>query len=165
MPWRGVPRPPQGNPKILISADAAGVFELVEAPFDQIAQGIQRVIHADAHFAGLAHRNLGKHIPRIHLFRNAIIIIASVCQQDTWIRQVVGLDLAKSVFQAHGVNETGDAVLVKKLHRKRMIRRMAELTDEICALDNELKAWCGSNEASQRRYKPDGSPRLTSAPG
>lgn len=32
----------------------------------------------------------------------------------------LGLDLAKSVFQAHGVDEIGQTVLVKKLHRKQM---------------------------------------------
>src|SRR3546814_10939996 len=33
----------------------------------------------------------------------------------------IGLDLAKSVFQAHGVDENGATVLVKKLHRKQML--------------------------------------------
>lgn len=33
----------------------------------------------------------------------------------------IGLDLAKSVFQAHGVDESGATVLVKKLHRKQMV--------------------------------------------
>ena len=33
----------------------------------------------------------------------------------------IGLDLAKSLFQAHGVDEDGNAVLVKKLHRKQML--------------------------------------------
>jgi len=33
----------------------------------------------------------------------------------------IGLDLAKSVFQAHGIDATGDTVLVKKLHRKQVI--------------------------------------------
>jgi len=35
--------------------------------------------------------------------------------------KTIGLDLAKSVFQAHGVDETGNTVLVKKLHRKQML--------------------------------------------
>ncbi len=35
--------------------------------------------------------------------------------------QTIGLDLAKSVFQAHGMDENGETVLVKKLHRKQMI--------------------------------------------
>lgn len=34
--------------------------------------------------------------------------------------KTMGLDLAKSVFQAHGVDEAGNPVLVKKLHRKQM---------------------------------------------
>jgi transposase len=34
---------------------------------------------------------------------------------------VIGLDLAKSVFQAHGIDESGRTVLVKKLHRKQML--------------------------------------------
>ena len=33
----------------------------------------------------------------------------------------IGLDLAKSVFQAHGVDETGATILVKRLHRKQML--------------------------------------------
>ncbi|MEQ6335715.1 MULTISPECIES: IS110 family transposase [unclassified Sphingobium] len=39
----------------------------------------------------------------------------------------VGLDLAKSVFQAHGIDETGTAVLVKKLHRKQMLPFFSKL--------------------------------------
>lgn len=39
----------------------------------------------------------------------------------------IGLDLAKSVFQAHGVDETGVTVLVKKLHRKQMIPFFSKL--------------------------------------
>jgi transposase len=35
--------------------------------------------------------------------------------------KIIGLDLAKSVFQAHGVDENGATVLVKKLHRKQML--------------------------------------------
>jgi len=35
----------------------------------------------------------------------------------------IGLDLAKSVFQAHGVDEDGAAVLVKRLHRKQQGNR------------------------------------------
>ena len=33
----------------------------------------------------------------------------------------IRLDLAKSVFQAHGIDETGASVLVKRLHRKQML--------------------------------------------
>ena len=39
----------------------------------------------------------------------------------------LGLDLAKSVFQAHGVDADGKTVLVKKLHRKQMIPFFSKL--------------------------------------
>lgn len=39
----------------------------------------------------------------------------------------IGLDLAKSVFQAHGMDETGETVLVKKLHRKQMLPFFSKL--------------------------------------
>lgn len=39
----------------------------------------------------------------------------------------IGLDLAKSVFQAHGVDENGSTVLVKRLHRKQMLPFFSKL--------------------------------------
>jgi len=39
----------------------------------------------------------------------------------------IGLDLAKSIFQAHGVDEAGEAMLVKKLHRKQMLPFFSKL--------------------------------------
>ncbi len=39
----------------------------------------------------------------------------------------IGLDLAKSVFQAHGIDEKGATVLVKKLHRKQMLPFFSKL--------------------------------------
>lgn len=39
----------------------------------------------------------------------------------------IGLDLAKSVFQAHGVDESGAKVLVKRLHRKQMLPFFSKL--------------------------------------
>lgn len=41
--------------------------------------------------------------------------------------KTIGLDLAKSVFQAHGVDETGATVLVKRLHRKQMLPFFSKL--------------------------------------
>jgi transposase len=35
--------------------------------------------------------------------------------------RTIGLDLAKSVFQAHGVDETGATLLAKRLHRKQTL--------------------------------------------
>lgn len=40
----------------------------------------------------------------------------------------IGLDLAKSIFQAHGVDENGATVLVKKLHRKQMLPFFSKLS-------------------------------------
>lgn len=41
--------------------------------------------------------------------------------------KTIGLDLAKSVFQAQGVDEAGGAALVKKLHRKEMVPFFSKL--------------------------------------
>jgi transposase len=52
--------------------------------------------------------------------------------------RVIGLDLAKSVFQVHGVGEDGRTVLAKKLHRKQMLPFFSKLVScligvEACA--------------------------------
>lgn len=39
----------------------------------------------------------------------------------------IGLDLAKSIFQAHGVDESGETVLKKRLHRKQMLPFFSKL--------------------------------------
>ena len=39
----------------------------------------------------------------------------------------IGLDLAKNVFQAHGVDENGATILVKRLHRKQMLPFFSKL--------------------------------------
>lgn len=41
--------------------------------------------------------------------------------------KTIGLDLAKSVFQVHGVDEAGKTVLTKKLHRKQMLPFFSKL--------------------------------------
>jgi len=41
--------------------------------------------------------------------------------------KTIGLDLAKSVFQAHGVDADGKTVLVKRLHRKQMLPFFSKL--------------------------------------
>jgi len=65
---------------VIPGSNAAGVLELIETPFDQVSQSIQPMIHADAHLAGLSHRNLGQDITFIHVFPNVISIIAPICQ-------------------------------------------------------------------------------------
>jgi len=39
----------------------------------------------------------------------------------------VGIDLAKNIFQLHGVNEVGETVLTKKLSRKKLPEFIAQL--------------------------------------
>lgn len=50
------------------------------------------MINPDAHLAGFAHGDLGKHIPCCLVFPNAVSIIASVGQQDAGLWQFVGHD-------------------------------------------------------------------------
>lgn len=47
----------------------------------------------------------------------------------------IGLDLAKSVLQAHGIDETGAPVLVKKLHRKEMLPFFSKLQPCLIAME------------------------------
>ncbi len=47
----------------------------------------------------------------------------------------IGLDLAKSVFQAHGIDESGTTVLVKKLHRKQMVPFFSKLPPCLIAVE------------------------------
>ena len=42
--------------------------------------------------------------------------------------KTIGLDLAKSMFQAHGVDTNGKTMLVKRLHRKQMIPFFSKLS-------------------------------------
>jgi len=52
---------------------------------------------------------------------------------------VIGLDLAKAVFQVHGMNEQGDVVLRKQLRRSQMLTFFARL--QPCLIGMEA---CGS---------------------
>ena len=51
---------------------------------------------------------------------------------------VIGLDLAKNVFQVHGINEDGDIVVRKQLKRREVLRYFARL--EPCLLGMEACA-------------------------
>ena len=46
----------------------------------------------------------------------------------------IGLDLAKTVFQAHGVDETGATALTKRLHRKQMAPFFSKLPPCLIAM-------------------------------
>ncbi|MEE8443727.1 MAG: transposase, partial [Alphaproteobacteria bacterium] len=47
----------------------------------------------------------------------------------------IGLDIAKNVFQVHGVDEAGQAVLRKKLRRSRMLPFFAALAPCLVGLE------------------------------
>jgi len=52
---------------------------------------------------------------------------------------VIGIDLAKNVFQVHGVDAVGQPVLTKKLSRGQMIEFFAKITP--CLIGMEACAW------------------------
>ena len=54
--------------------------------------------------------------------------------------RTIGLDLAKSVFQAHGVDETGATLLTKRLHRKQMLPFFSKLPP--CLIGMEAWVMC-----------------------
>ncbi len=48
---------------------------------------------------------------------------------------MIGLDLAKNVFQVHGADQTGRAVLRKKLRRAQVLEFFAELPRCVVAME------------------------------
>jgi len=73
----------------------------------------------------------------------------------------IGLDLAKSVFQAHGVDQSGRTALVKKLHGKQMRPFFSNLPP--CLIDVEACAtahhWARTLSAMGHEVKP-GAPAM-----
>lgn len=61
---------------------------------------------------------------------------------------VIGIDLAKAVFQLHGVNRAGKAVLIKKVPRHQLLQVVARL--EPCLIGMEA---CGSASYWAREFK------------
>jgi len=53
----------------------AGHFEFFEASLIYVAQPVNSVIYAHAHFAGLAHWNLSEDIAPIHGFPNTALMM------------------------------------------------------------------------------------------
>ena len=64
---------------------------------------------------------------------------------------VLGIDLAKSVFQLHGVNEAGKVVLRKKLSRGQLVAFIANLPP--CLIGMEA---CGGANYWAREFKKIG---------
>jgi len=55
---------------------------------------------------------------------------------------VLGIDLAKQVFQLRGVNEQGQAVLRKKLTRRKLLAFIAQLEPCLIGLEARSSANC-----------------------
>ena len=53
----------------------------------------------------------------------------------------VGLDLAKNVFQAHGADASGQAVLRKKLRRDQVLEFFARLPSCVVAMEACGSVW------------------------
>ena len=49
--------------------------------------------------------------------------------------KVIGLDIAKHVFQVHGVNETGEVVVRRKLRRADVLRWFADIDPAIVGIE------------------------------
>jgi len=62
--------------------------------------------------------------------------------------KTLGIDLAKNIFQVHGVNKTGRTVLKKRLRRNKLLEYIAQLPP--CLIGMEA---CGSANYWGRRFK------------
>ena len=71
---------------------------------------------------------------------------------------LIGLDLAKSVFQVHGVNTEGKAILKKRLSRGQMLEFFAQLAPCIVAME----ACSGSHYWGRKLTSLGHTPRLIS---
>jgi transposase len=63
----------------------------------------------------------------------------------------VGIDLAKNIFQLHGVNNVGETVLTKKLSRKKLPEFMAQLNPCLIGMES-----CGGSNYWGRRFRAMG---------
>jgi transposase len=49
--------------------------------------------------------------------------------------KVIGLDIAKNVFQVHGVNKEGEVVLRRRLRRSEVLRLFTEIKAAIAGIE------------------------------
>lgn len=78
----------------------------------------------------------------------------------------IGLDLAKSVFQVHAVDEMGSVVMRKRLRRSQVLAFFAEIPPcliglEACATAHHWasRAWLGVGMVSVCIRKHEGAPK------
>src|ERR1019366_5927992 len=71
-------------------------------------------------------------------------------RSQRWRRVIIGLDLAKNVFQVHGIDDSGQAVLKRKLTRSECCR----------FLPGWRRRWSGLKPATPPTIGAEKSPRL-----
>src|SRR5882724_11470707 len=64
---------------------------------------------------------------------------------------VLGIDLAKNIFQLHGADRNGNVVLKKKLNRKQLVLFVANLPKCIIAMEA-----CGGSHFWGRKFREMG---------
>ena len=74
--------------------------------------------------------------------------------------RTIGLDLAKQVFQIHGVNEAGDVVVKRRLRRARVISYFASLPACLIGIEACATAhfWGARAALAGTRRAPDAAP-------
>ena len=82
---------------------------------------------------------------------------------------IIGLDIAKSVFQVYGVDQAGEVVVSKQLRRRQMIPFFEKLPTcligmEACATSHHWARELGAL-AREVRILPAGYPRVREQPG
>lgn len=71
----------------------------------------------------------------------------------------VGLDLAKSTFQAHGADAGGEVVFRKKLDRSRLLTFFPNLPPCVVAMEACAGLITGGRELARQVTRSDGSRR------
>lgn len=67
---------------VVMSGNAAGILQLVEAALDEVAEPVERAVNGHAQLAGFSHRDHGYDVARFHGFSNLVRVIAPIRQQD-----------------------------------------------------------------------------------
>ena len=74
---------------VVAGGNATGVFQLVEAPFDEVAQFVESAIDGDAQLSGFPHGDDWHDIACFHGFANVVRVIAPVREKDAMLGQGV----------------------------------------------------------------------------
>lgn len=75
---------------VVTGRQPAAVLQFVETTLDHIAQCVDGHVDSLAHLSVLSHRDHWQGVAALDIFPNFIRVIAPVCDQDGWLRQVVG---------------------------------------------------------------------------